>query len=103
MKGYRFYKWIEEDSCVALILEDGKPVVMDAYKTVLAFFPMEEIKNPRVARGYVSEEWIATECQRVREEIARKLHPALFEKIDMLASKVTNVIQNSDISNMTGL
>lgn len=93
MKGYRFYeefdnkrKGISNGNVVAVIPEnrwteqypDGSiDVIYDVIGAVF-YHPNSDVCGTGASQGYLSES-----CKRVSESKARKIHPKLFEVLDM--------------------
>jgi len=61
--------------CNGLYLSNGKL----CYEAIAAVFALH---NSRVAGTGVALDYLRQKCRRISEAKARKIHPALFERLD---------------------
>lgn len=69
------------NNCIALMLEDGRPMWNSAGDKMDAIVPAGLRSNSAVCSGQVDQGYLRKRCVRIDAELARQLHPCLFSLI----------------------
>ena len=68
-----------EGNVLALFFENYSPFGTYDCLSATFFYP-----NSPVSSGGVNREYLTDNCKRISEKQARKIHPALFERLDQV-------------------